>query len=162
MASNPTIPAPVQDLSERFFDENIRIDEIIWLDANSSSQCDAFDDFIEGEDAETIASLFDTTPQKINAIIKLGGDTSEEFACWLARNRKSGFLVKAATPIPHDIRKGSHSFSWGYVQCGWFHTHAFDVAFFERLNAWKMKIIVRESKKEAAEKKKAAKADPKI
>lgn len=143
----------IPDIAERFFDENIRVDKIIWLEANASSQCDDLEDYLEEEYAEEIAKLFGTT---VSQVENFAADP-EEFTTWLARSRKTGFLVKAATPVPHDIRKDSCSFSWGYTQHEWFLTDALDEAFLLKLIDWKASIKKREAAKERRKAKQEAK-----
>jgi hypothetical protein len=136
---------PYRDLGELFFEQSIRVEKIIWLAACSNQPPQAFEDFLEEEDPAVVTGIFGFNP---------GGDAEEALSA-LARKKKQGFLVEAATPIPVSFHKGGHiSHGFGWCQMKWFYTEAMDDAFAVRLVEWKEKVVAkakREFNKKAKE-----------
>jgi len=64
----------------------------------------------------------------------------------LMDNDKSGFLVKFATPVPQNIKDGSHSMSWGYYAAKWIYADTYQEAC-EKALAWRCQFV--ESKRQA-------------
>lgn len=157
-APTPTT-APIDEL---FYDHNLSIRGIIWIDSQSAHFCDALTELLEddphgaivllGLSAEALESeghdLHDlTTPAAIDSIQQD-----------IARRRTSGFLVEAEMAMPHNFAKDRKSWSvgWGYRQRSWFHTQALDRAFVERLIAWRDKIADKQYAEEHGPKPKKA------
>lgn len=144
-----------RSLGELFFDESIRIDQIIWLAACGDQPPDALEEFLEGEDAATLKRVLGLKKSQIE---DEDGEPirAEELLSTIARSGKQGFLVQAATPIPtafHEDGHSSHGFGW--CQLEWFYTETLDAPFVQRLLDWKTTVI-EATRKKLAKKKNAA------
>jgi hypothetical protein len=63
----------------------------------------------------------------------------------LMDNDKSGFLVKFATPVPQNIKDGSHSMSWGYYATHWIYADTYQEAC-EKALAWRQEFYKKRKK----------------
>jgi len=108
---NTTDPAAIRkSITENLWDNNIRIDKIIWLAANSSSICDDLERFLE-EEPENCERLFGLECPE-------GRGAQEEYLTDLYNKGVSGYLIRAATPVRE---KGKSFFTWGYTTSHWFY-----------------------------------------
>lgn len=118
-------------IADEFFDENIRIEKIIWLAGNMDEPSDDLCEFLEFAEKDELAALFGIK------ITKEMQDRSELLSA-LARACKCGFLVEVATPVPRDFHGDSgFSFSWGHLTTHWIYTEALDADFASICIAWK-------------------------
>lgn len=134
-------------LGHLFFDESIRIEQIIWIAACSYHPPESFEDFLSDEDPKDVKKIFGLKRQL--------SDDPETALSELARANKMGFLVEAATPIPVAFHQNScttHGFGW--CRLGWFYTEALDAAFVQRLLDWKAEVHAETRKKLEKEKPK--------
>lgn len=69
----------------------------------------------------------------------------------LTDNRKFGYLVKFATPVPQDIEAYSHRLSWGYYSMKWIYAESYEQACEKALD-WRQEFIDRKRKKALEEK----------
>lgn len=60
----------------------------------------------------------------------------------LTDNRKFGYLVKFATPVPQDITADSHRLSWGYYSMKWIYAESYEQACKKALD-WREKFVAR-------------------
>jgi hypothetical protein len=140
-----------REIAETCFDENIRVEKIIWLAAQADQYPRDVQEFFEDASAEEQSELLDIKISKELADTLWHGDDDNigEIFSRLGCKGRLGFLVKAATPIPFDFREGG-----GYSHCGfgryrtkWFYTDALDPDFIKKLVAWKEEVVERERKK---------------
>lgn len=149
------------DFSSFFFDNNIRLDEIIWLAANLDCPSEALvEEFFDNTDADEFKKVFGKLPFKVtDARLDEERESGEKYSGILsefARAQKTGFLVQAATPIPvmvHDDG-GVTTYGFGWITTQWFYTEALDEAFAQRVLKWK-EDFYKEKKAELKKKKKA-------
>ncbi|MBX3736707.1 MAG: hypothetical protein KF715_08465 [Candidatus Didemnitutus sp.] len=145
-----------KDHSSTFFDENIRVEMIIWLAANLDSACDALEDFFDDHSAMDMERIFGVRAAEFEPL--LAASQSEEFLSFLARRKLTGFLIKASTPVPTEFGKGYvQHHGWGFYTSQWFYAEQIDDALVERLLKWKESYHAEQKKSLAAEKKKGAK-----
>lgn len=140
-------------VADFFFDNNIRIDQLIWLAANLDQPSGPLVDFLdsfEGEDGK-LSELFGLPEGSLSSV-------AESFCTALARKKLTGFLVEAGTPTPVRFHPngGFTSYGFGAYHSKWFYTPALDQAFLDRLTAWKK--AYHEYEREALKKKKGKKA----
>jgi len=64
----------------------------------------------------------------------------------LTDNRKFGYLVKFATPVPQDITADSHRLSWGYYSMKWIYAESYEQACEKALD-WRQEFINRRREK---------------
>lgn len=141
----------MKNLSQKFYDNSIRLDKIIWLasnlDRHSSDVQDAFEHDYEGiEKALGVKA----------GSLEDAAEDWEGFGSKLAREGKVGFLVQAATPIPDYFDNGTTNLSWGWFQSKWFYTEALDENFLNKLIDWRAGVMESEKKKMKSKKKVAA------
>lgn len=148
--------------SSILFEESIRVDKIIWLGANTETQCDDLEELLEEKDTAVIAALFDLPNQ-------VAEDYADKYDCEglmvkLVHARRLGFLVKAATPIPMTFHASGHSYTWGLYTTKWFYVESIDQAFIDALVKWKEDFIAAERarKQKGTRLKTRGGANPKI
>jgi len=77
--------------ADRFCEADIKVSQIIWLAGCCDRPNDAFSDFLDDEDDETVRRLLGVT-----------GDYEDVMQSLIDR-KKLGFLVELETPIPQNI-----------------------------------------------------------
>jgi hypothetical protein len=111
----------MSDISEKLFDETVRVEAIIWIPgavADPESTPDAFregffEDIIDGNTDELMRSL-----PGLKRALK-DSEFAEVIDVAEALLFVPGFLVKLATPIREFYADGGSSFSWGCCRTGW-------------------------------------------
>ena len=68
----------------------------------------------------------------------------------LTDNRKCGYLVKFATPVPEDIKADSHRLSWGYYKMQWIYAESYEQACEKALD-WRQELIDKKRTKALAQ-----------
>lgn len=63
----------------------------------------------------------------------------------LMDHRKTGFLVKFATPVPKDIKNDCHRLSWSYYATQWIYADTYQEAC-DRATEWRSQFIDRKRK----------------
>lgn len=113
-------PASFNEISQRLFDANVRIEEMFWLGGMSAGVPSDFEDFVQDdlpEEKQILAAL-----PFLGAFLKDDGDAAaEDILAECSFRRKLGFILQLATPIPRDFGKDprSYSFSWGHYATKW-------------------------------------------
>jgi hypothetical protein len=130
------------DYGQFFYDEHIRIDQIIFVAANLDQPCEAFEDFLRDNDPKLIAKLLGVPVRAIRDAQK-----DDEFAIVIeevSRSSKHGFLVHAATPIPVAFHDNGHtSYGFGWCELAWFYAETLDIELTKNLLAWKGEVHTR-------------------
>ena len=114
-------------MASDFFDESVRINQVIWLTA-AICDIDALpksleEDFLEDMEAADFRRIFPDYP-KHESEDGDGDDEDEEdnypeaweYAQWLLDSKKLGYLVAVQTPVREP---GDTTFSWGYFSTKW-------------------------------------------
>lgn len=143
----------MKNLDSLFYDESIRVGQIIWLAANFDQPCEALTDFFESEDLAVIAKTLGVAADTIK--MHLGGEADfSGLMSHLAGERITGFLVRAETPIPQVFHDDGAVDTFGFGRCTrkWFYTETIDAAFGVKLVAWKYQYYAKQRR--AASKKK--------
>jgi hypothetical protein len=132
-------------IRENFFDNCIRPEAIIHLgtqclDNNSWPDVakDAFQD-----DFENVWEAIGIDPPAEDV------DDIEIIEEHLRHNKKYGFLVQFATPVPTDIKENCYSLSWGYYTTQWIYADTYESAC-EKAVQWQADYINGKRKKAAA------------
>jgi hypothetical protein len=130
----------VKDYSQTFFDESIRVDSIVWLDANHDQPCEALEEFIRDTDVKVLNEILGTS-----LVFNEDEMDEDEFSGRvldaITRRRISGFLVLASTPVVTEFHESGHSSNgFGYYQSEWFLTKEFNQEFVDKLVAWKQSL----------------------
>ena len=139
------------NIHQTFFDEDLRVEQIIWLAANLDIPCAALREMIRSDEDQRFHVLTGVPMECL-------GDEDEdpewdEVTTTLARSKKTGFLVRASTPVPQFIQgDGVSHLSWGWRRDEWFYTEALDEAFVQALIKWKGSVHEK-AKADAAKKK---------
>jgi hypothetical protein len=129
------------------WDENLRTNQIIWLAGEVQGNGDKLQDIAEEGDV-----LPDTLGDAFQKFFDEADSDLEEFIGFCVRQKKLGFLVEVATPVPEYHRGGgSFGYSWGFTYTKWFYTERLDLAFFERVNREWKQVIHEEAKREVKE-----------
>lgn len=140
---------------ERFMDETVRLDEVIYL-AGSLSEIDALADvfvekFVEYLDPDEVREVFPDMPEyTYRSLGEAERGYVEEFAEWLVMARKWGFLVHFETPVMTPDANGCSTFSWGRYTTRWFYGETLEEAF-EKGFAWVAERRAEERKKAGLE-----------
>jgi|GEM_PF-3871328 len=118
-----------QDITSLLWDSNIRIDNLIWLAANSSDICSELEEFLEFDSEEAKRLLGVEPPESTRDF--------EEYLSDRYNEGKVGYLVKAATPS-----KGEHNtYTWGRCNLKWFYFETWDeAAVTSALSEWAEKV----------------------
>lgn len=121
-------------VADFFFDNSIRIDQLIWLAANLDQPCEALCSFLEwyeDDDDDEIAKIFGEPKGSLSS-------DPEYFGSAIARKKLTGFLVQAGTPTPVRFHPdgGFTNYGFGNYHWKWFYTPALDQAFLTRLTVW--------------------------
>ena len=113
-----------------FFDESVRINQVIWLGA-AICDIDAMPEsletgFLEDMEAADFRRVFPDYPKHESEGEDADADEDEdeedsypeawEYAQWLLDTRKFGYLVAVQTPVREP---GDTTFSWGYFSTKW-------------------------------------------
>jgi hypothetical protein len=104
-----------------FFDESVRINQVIWLTAaicDIDALPESLDEgFLEDMEASDFRRIFPDYP-KHDSEDDEDDDYPDacEYAQWLLDNRKFGYLVAVQTPVREP---GDTTFSWGYFSTKW-------------------------------------------
>ena len=69
----------------------------------------------------------------------------------LTDNRKFGYLVQFATPVPLDIEADSHHLSWGFYSMKWIYAETYEQAC-EKAVEWRQAFVETKRKKAIEEK----------
>ena len=138
---------------EKFFDESIRIERVIFLAGalGDGALSDDLHDFFD-EEVETIERALGRVPDWID----LDGSSrriADGVFEWLTDAGKLGFLVQFATPVMEKTGEKSRTYSWGYYSTYWVYGDSFDEAIALGV-AWVGERRLAEDKKFAALQKK--------
>lgn len=122
-------PTDNDKAGEISWDENIRIDKIIWLaGCNPNPPRDLVELGEWGDELDRLLgkgfqAAFDSDPEELLSKCNRAG--------------KLGFLVEIAVPVPTFYKSGSISYSWGHCYTRWFYTETVNLAFMQEAKKWK-------------------------
>lgn len=138
-------------ISERLFDETVRVEHIIWIPgavADPEATPDAFrEEFVEwlvdGHSSELVAALPSLKYVVENSEDMQAGDVAERLIY------TPGFLVQLATPVREFHGGDTSSFSWGYYRTGWIYV-ASEAELEPEIIKWAQAEVDRQKAKAAA------------
>lgn len=137
-----------RQLATRFFDEQIRIENIIWLAGNMDVPNDALTSLLDDGDV-SLKELSVLLGVKVTQDLAATRSGRQELLSQLARADRTGFLVQVATPVLQSISKGgaytTHGF--GHFIKKWFYADAIDTDLIDQIFAWRKKFISSERRR---------------
>lgn len=135
-------------LSQRFYEETARIEELILLAGclGDYSVPQQVEDFFEDKEWDVLQGCFGAIPARIKKDVEAGDN--DALLEWLVLGNKFGFLLRMATPIMTPRDNGA-SYSWGFYTTHWFYGDTLDAAL-EQGFEW----VAKQREKEKAKAKK--------
>ncbi len=130
-------------LATDFFDNGIRICNIVWLAGCVSDAEDVPDQLHEFlEESDHVQALFGFDSEALPTV----GMVFEH----IRQMNKYGFLVMVETPVPYSFSEKGTSWhaGWGYTQTKWFYTEALDPEFLGKVVEWKQRYHAAQYEKE--------------
>ena len=130
-------------LISEMFDASVRAEEIIHLPTmawDEEALADCFKDAIDDDPGQIL---------KVVGLDHIDEDEELYEICEALRDeRKAGWLVKFATPVPTAFHEsGGYSFSWGYYTSKWMYGDDYEALCREALQ-WQADFVERRRQKE--------------
>lgn len=112
--------------AEFFFDYSIRFEEVIYLPSCAPEMPRSLVDALEEDELGIVTKLLGIPATVYESGECLGYGEKDEILSILARKKRTGFLVKAATPVRKFHEDVGASFSWGHYHTRWLYLDSLD------------------------------------
>lgn len=116
-----------ETLSERAYEEMVRVDRIVHVDTMWVSGCvdsDMHDLIVYDAPAELVSPLLNVPPEDVSGL------SYDQFDEVIGYELPSGWLIQASSPCRqyHPGESSGFSFSWGWCELRWFYGKTYDEA----------------------------------